>query len=200
MGGTVNLTEREAWTLIHGMVLGAFFLLGFAGGLAGLYSYSPAWLNQAGIRERVLRLDIGIGVMAVALWLTVIVGTWVVYPWYRAPMPKEVSDAVSAAQRGGQPLTHEQVLQLQQFPRNYLLASPELSEWHTFGMEWKEHVAWMAPVLVTVVFFGVLYYGRRLAYEPGVRRFLMVVYIASFVTAAIAGLFGALITKAAPIL
>lgn len=27
------LTEREAWTVIHGMVLGAIFLLAFAGGV-----------------------------------------------------------------------------------------------------------------------------------------------------------------------
>jgi hypothetical protein len=28
----MSLTEREAWTVIHGMVLGAIFLLAFAGG------------------------------------------------------------------------------------------------------------------------------------------------------------------------
>jgi len=39
------LTEREAWTVIHGMVLGAIFLLAFAGGLAGLWSLRPAFLT-----------------------------------------------------------------------------------------------------------------------------------------------------------
>jgi hypothetical protein len=33
----VHFTDREWWTLIHGMGFGALFLLGFAGGLAGLY-------------------------------------------------------------------------------------------------------------------------------------------------------------------
>lgn len=34
-------TARELWGAIHGMVLGALFLLAFAGGLAGLYSLRP---------------------------------------------------------------------------------------------------------------------------------------------------------------
>jgi len=32
----MSLTMREFWTLVHGMGLGALFLLSFAGGLAGL--------------------------------------------------------------------------------------------------------------------------------------------------------------------
>jgi hypothetical protein len=31
----MSLTSREFWTLIHGMVLGALFLLAFAGGSLG---------------------------------------------------------------------------------------------------------------------------------------------------------------------
>ena len=62
-------------------------------------------------------------------------------------------------------------------------------------MEWKEHIAWIAPYLATVVAFGAVYYGRRLAYEPAVRRLLIWVFVAGFVIAGIAGLFGALITR-----
>ena len=47
-------------------------------------------------------------------------------------------------------------------------------------MEWKEHIAWIAPYLATVVAFGAVYYGRRLAYEPAVRRLLMWVFVAAF--------------------
>ena len=47
--------------------------------------------------------------------------------------------------------------------------------------------------------FGVIYYGRRLAYEKGIRKLLMIVFLTAFATAAVAGLYGALITKAAPI-
>jgi hypothetical protein len=39
----MTVTARELWTLVHGMGLGAIFLLSFAGGLAGLYSLRPEW-------------------------------------------------------------------------------------------------------------------------------------------------------------
>ena len=38
----MHFTDREWWTLIHGMGFGALFLLAFAGGLAGLYSLRSA--------------------------------------------------------------------------------------------------------------------------------------------------------------
>src|ERR687898_1200280 len=170
----MQLTNRELWTLIHGMGLGALFLLAFAGGLAGFYSLRPEWLTTAGLRERIIRLDIGTVVMAIVAWLTVITGTWIVYPWYRARPPEGATDLTA-------------------FPRSLLLSDPATAAWHTFAMEWKEHVAWIAPYLATVVAFGAVYYGRRLAYEPAVRRLLIWVFVAAFVVAGIAGLFGALI-------
>ena len=54
----MQLTNRELWTLIHGMGLGALFLLAFAGGLAGFYSLRPEWLTTAGLRERIIRLGL----------------------------------------------------------------------------------------------------------------------------------------------
>jgi hypothetical protein len=176
----MELTGRETWTLIHGMILGALFLLAFAGGLAGFYSLRPEWLTARGIHERIVRLDVGTTVMAVVAWLTVVTGTWIVYPWYRAAPPKGTTDLTA-------------------YPRSYLLADPKLAEWHEFAMEWKEHVAWIAPMLATVAAFGAIYYRERLAYEPGVRKLLLWVFVAAFATAGVAGLFGALITKAAPI-
>jgi hypothetical protein len=169
----MELTQREWWTVIHGMVLGATFLLAFAGGLAGLYSLRPELVTISGIRERLPRLNIGTAVMAVVAWLTVITGTWLVYPWYR--------DAAATS------------------PRSRLLASPTTAEWHTFGMEWKEHVAWFAPIIATAVAFAVFYYGSRLAKEPGMRKVLMALFIIAFATAGVAGLFGAFINKVAPI-
>ena len=168
----MSLTDREFWTVIHGMVLGALFLLAFAGGLAGLYSLRWELVTPSGLRERLPRLEIGTGVMAVVAWLTVITGTWIVFPWYRA------ADATS--------------------PQSVLLADPARALWHSFGMEWKEHVAWLAPLLATSVAFVVIYYGPRLAQEPKVRQALMVLFTLAFATAAVAGLFGAFINKVAP--
>ena len=49
------LTARETWGLIHGMILGALFLLFFAGGLAGLYLLRPEWVMLEGFREHLRR-------------------------------------------------------------------------------------------------------------------------------------------------
>jgi hypothetical protein len=169
----MELTQRETWTVVHGMVLGATFLLAFAGGVAGLYSYRPELVTLTGLRERLPRLQIGTWLMALVAWATVITGTWIVYPWYRDPAKTS--------------------------PRSLLLADPTKAEWHNFGMEWKEHVAWLAPILATAVAFAVIYYGPRLAKEPTMRRVLMILFILAFVFAGIAGLFGAFINKVAPI-
>jgi hypothetical protein len=170
----MSLTDREFWTLVHGMIFGAIFLLGFAGGLEGLYSLRPQLLKPAGIRDRALRLKVGVVAMAVAAWGTVLTGTWIVYPWYRDPAPDS--------------------------PRSTLLADEATAEWHHFGMEWKEHIAWMSPILATVVAFIVVYYGASLVRHDRVRRTTLLLFVLAFVFAAVAGLFGALITKAAPII
>src|SRR5262250_3240322 len=119
----MQISDRELWTLVHGMGFGAAFLLAFAGGLAGLYSLRPEFVTPEGISERVMRLRWGIVVMAVLVWLTVIVGTYVVYPWYRAAPPKDLDQKVQSEA-------------LRDFPRYWLLASENTAEWHNFGMEW----------------------------------------------------------------
>lgn len=169
----MELTDREWWALIHGMVLGGLFLLTFAGGLAELYALRPAVETESGLRTSARRIGAGITSMAVIAWLTVITGTWIVYPWYRDPAEDS--------------------------PRSTLLADPATEGWHTFGMEWKEHIAWISPILATAAAFLVLYYGPALARNTRLRRTTMTVFVGAFVAAAVAGLFGALITKAAPV-
>jgi hypothetical protein len=176
----MSLTDRELWAVIHGMGLGALFLLAFGGGLAGLWSLRSGLLTSEGIQERAPRLLIGTTVMAGIAWLTCLVGTWIVYPWYRAAPPEGTTD-------------------LTKFPRSLLLSSPDTAEWHSFGMEWKEHVAWLAPILATAVAFAVLYYGSQLIQRGEIRRAAIVFFALAFAAAGVAGLFGALITKAAPV-
>lgn len=174
------LTDREIWAVIHGMGLGAIFLLAFAGGFAGLYSLRPEWLTVAGLDERMRRLRAGTWVMAVTAWLTVLTGSFIVYPWYRARPPQDAADLTA-------------------YPRFYLMANADLAEWHSFAMEWKEHVAWLSPILATAVAYVVIRYGPQLASEPRIRKGVMILFALAFVSVAIAGLFGAFITKAAPI-
>ncbi|HEU4423322.1 MAG TPA: hypothetical protein VFR67_12395 [Pilimelia sp.] len=169
----MELTTREWWGIIHGMIFGSLFLLAFAGGLAELFALRPSTETPAGLRASVRRIGIGVTSMAVLAWLTVITGTWIVYPWYREPG--------------------------QDSARSTLLADPSTADWHRFGMEWKEHVAWLSPILATVVAYVVLTYRGALATNNRLRRTTLVVFVLAFGFAAIAGLFGALITKAAPV-
>jgi ABC-type multidrug transport system permease subunit len=55
-------------------------------------------------------------------------------------------------------------------------------------------------MLATVVAFIVVYYGTALARNDRLRRTAMTLFILAFAVAAVAGAFGALITKAAPVL
>jgi hypothetical protein len=176
----MTLSTREFWTVVHGMLLGALFLLAFAGGLAGLWSLRPEWVTAAGVQERLRRLRAGTWIMAAVAWLTVLTGTYIVYPWYRATPPQGVTD-------------------LSSFPRSWLLANPTTAAWHTFGMEWKEHVSWLSPLLATAVAYVVVRYGGRLAAEPKLRQALLVLFVMAFLTAAVAGVFGAFLNKVAPI-
>jgi hypothetical protein len=169
----VDVSTREFWALIHGFVLGGLFLVAFTGGLAELWTGQRAWETETGIRAKTRRLSIGMTSMAVVAWLTVITGTWIVYPWYRE------EDPTSA--------------------KSQLLADPDTADWHEFAMEWKEHVAWVAPMLATVAAFIVLYYRTDLARKTVPRRLAIGLFIAAFAVAAIAGALGALITKNASV-
>jgi hypothetical protein len=185
----MEFTNRETWTLVHGLILGTFFLVAFAGGLAGLWSLRTEYVTPAGITERLRRLKLGTTAMAIAAWATVITGTWVVYPWYRESLAGD--DAAGCA---GQQVPGDRCS-----PRDFLLSSTQTEDWHKFGMEWKEHIAWISPMLATLAAFLVFYYGPALARNRTARLLVLVVFTGAFATAAIAGLFGALITKTAPI-
>ena len=60
------LSAREFWGVVHGMVLGALFLLAYGGELAGLYSLRPDWVSPAGVGERLMRLKLGAWGMTIA--------------------------------------------------------------------------------------------------------------------------------------
>jgi uncharacterized membrane protein len=176
----MSLSNREFWGVIHGVILGGAFLLAFTGGLVGLYSMKPEWLTSEGLRDLSHKLKSGTWIMAIVAWLTVIAGTYIVYPWYRAKPPAGAD--------------------LRSYPRSFLLAHPTVAGWHKFGMEWKEHVAWFAPILATAVAYLVWRYGDQIAEDSRLRKVAITLFVLAFASAAVAGLLGALITKNAPVL
>jgi hypothetical protein len=178
----MEMSSRELWTALHGMVFGAMYLLAFTGGFIALWDFRSDWIVGNGVKLAARRLLVWTWTMAILAWLTVIVGTYVVYPWYRAnPPPGTIGTA------------------LMQYPKLLLLSDPHTADWHEFGMEWKEHIAWLAPILATAVALLITRYHQRIAADAQVRRALLTLYTLAFLTALVAGLMGALINKAAPV-
>jgi hypothetical protein len=79
------------------------------------------------------------------------------------------------------------------------MSSPTTIGWHSLGMEWKEHVAWFAPISITMAAFVFIRYGRDLANHKQLRAAVLGFAAVSFVAAGIAGFFGAMIDKVAPV-
>lgn len=174
------MSSPAVWTVVHGMVFGSVFLLGFSAGFVALFSLRSDWTTEEGRTVRARRLPTYAWIMACSLWLTVLIGTLLVYPTYRAPPP-------------------DGVVELSDYPRSFLLSEPSTSIWHQLGMEWKEHIAWLAPILATAAAFIITRYRLQLAENVQIRRAAIVLLTFAFFAAGVAGLFGALINKAAPI-
>lgn len=80
-----------------------------------------------------------------------------------------------------------------------MLSNEGTKAWHTFGMEWKEHIAWTAPILVTAVVYLVRKYGPQLASEDRVRKAALTMFVLAAGAASVAALLGALLNKLAPV-
>ena len=176
----MELTIREWFGTIHGLVFGALFLLSFSGGLFALYGLRPEWMTTDGIKARMVQLKVWVWTMAGIAWATVLTGTYIVYPWYRAAPPEGATN-------------------LSGFAKALLISSEATAKWHEFGMEWKEHVGWIAPIAATVVAYVISVYGPKLVNEPKIRKALTWFFVTAFTAAGIAGVLGAFITKAAPV-
>jgi hypothetical protein len=176
----MEITERALWTLIHGLGFGALYLLACSGALVELYritiSASPSESTPG--QERFLKVYLL--TMVVLAWAAVLTGAYVIYPWYRAAPPPGTID-------------------LSMFPQRLLMAGPTTIGWHSLGMEWKEHVAWFAPISITMVAFVFIRYGRDLKNHRKLHAAVLSFAAASFVAAGIAGFFGAMINKYAPV-
>ena len=66
-------------------------------------------------------------------------------------------------------------------------------------MEWKEHVAWLVPISITMAFAVFNQYRRNLRIHPELRAAVLGFMAVSFLAAGIAGFFGAMLNKHAPV-
>jgi hypothetical protein len=180
----MQLSLREFVTAIHGILFGGFFLMALFGALMLL-------LEQSGSQARTIQTTEAaaspIGrwqtfylIAMVALgWAAVLSGAYVIYPWYRAVAPAGADASL--------------------YPKLLLTSHPATAGWHTLGMEWKEHVAWIAPMAATMVAFVMIRYRAAFNASRPVRGAVLGFAAAAFLTAAVAGGWGAMINKKAPV-
>jgi hypothetical protein len=176
----MEITTRAFWTMIHGMGFGALYLLACSGALVGLYEFTTSSAPPESTLGHQRLLKAYLIAMAVLAWASVLMGAYVIYPWYRATPPPGTVD-------------------LAMFPQHLLMSDPITIGWHSLGMEWKEHAAWFAPISITMVAFVFIRYGGDLRNHTQLRTAALAFILASFVAAGIAGFFGAMIDKHAPV-
>jgi hypothetical protein len=163
-------TANQLFLIVH-VAVSVVFLHAFAGGLA-TFIRAPG-----GPLARRIQVASVVG-MALTAWATVVSGTWMIYPGYRAEPPAGAG--------------------LDAYPRAWLMSNDSTAWWHTFGMEWKEHVGWLAPFLATAVAVIVLAHGDLVRRDRRVRRVLGVLFTTAFAATLVAAGLGAAINKVAP--
>lgn len=176
----MQISVRALLSMLHGMVFGGLFIALTFGVVielarADLEAAPAEWTPRGAALRRYYLLG-----TAILGWLTVFAGAYLIYPWYRARPP---ADARS----------------LPAFPQAFLQSNPSIAGWHEIGMEWKEHLAWLAPIAMTAVVYLLLRHRVKLRADPGLRRTVLAFALIALFAAATAGFFGAMINKQAPV-
>ena len=83
-------TDRSIWTMVHGIGLGGGALIGLAAALFYLYAARSSDDSVAPPGSGALAAATVLS--AAMLWLTVIVGTYIIFPPYRVTPPVGVTD------------------------------------------------------------------------------------------------------------
>jgi hypothetical protein len=173
-------SDRSLLTMAHGIALSSAALVGLAASLFAMVVLR-AGQRQSGPTSRQARLLIGLlCVSTAALWLAVLAGTYGVFPMYRVTPPKDTADLAA-------------------YPRALLLAGPGTAWLHSFAMETKEHVPWIAAMLATAGTFVVWLDPIRALRDRSMFRASVVLVTISLVLASWTGLLGILVNKVAPL-
>lgn len=172
-------SDRSIWTMLHGIGFGGAALLGLAAAL--FYLYAARASEGSADSPTASRALAGVTIFTAAmLWLTVIAGTYVIFPPYRATPPAGVTD-----------LSH--------YPRSLVMASPDTAWLHAFAMESKEHMPWIAAMLATPVAFVAMRYRSRMVQDASMRNMAIMLLAVAFALVAYASLMGMFVNKVAPL-
>lgn len=168
------------WAMIHGVVLGGAALVALGAALFAVYLIRSTGGDGMVLEGPARKIGLLTAATAAALWLTVIVGVYIVFPPYRATPPEGATD-------------------LSAYPRAMVLANPETAWLHTFAMETKEHVPFMPAMLATAVAFIALRYGGGMLRDDRLRGITAALLAIGIVLVGYVSILGVFVNKVAPV-
>ena len=177
---TMLFTDRSIWTMIHGIVLGGAALMALAAALFSLRTMQAATASDLVAQNQARHLAQLMVFTASVLWLAVLVGTYINFPPYRATPPEGLTD-------------------LSQFPRALIRSSPGTEWLHSFAMEIKEHVPWIAAILATAVAAVSVRYRSRLLSDRQLNGMATTLVVICLLLVSFAAILGVFINKVAPL-
>lgn len=173
-------SDRSIWTMIHGIVMGGAALMALAAALFALRAMRVSDTSSDAAQIQARYLSWLLTLAAASLWLTVLIGTYVNFPPYRATPPEGVSD-------------------LSLYPRSLIQSNASTVWLHAFAMEIKEHVPWIAAMLATAVAFVARRYRSRLLTDAALNRMATTLVAVAFALASAVGVLGIFVNKVAPL-
>lgn len=177
---TQLFTERSIWTMIHGIVLGGGALMALSAALFSLRAMRTENASDAVSLNQSRYLVWLTLFTAVLLWLTVLIGTYITFPPYRATPPAGLTD-------------------LSSYPRSLIQSNPGTTWLHSFAMETKEHMPWIAAMLSTAVAFIGARYRSQLLSDAQLNRMVTTLLAICFLLVSFVAILGVFINKVAPL-
>lgn len=178
--GTLLFTERSLWTMAHGIVLGGGALMALAAALFTVYMLRRAHGGVGLTAAHTKAFALLTTVISAVTWLTTLVGTYLVFPPYRATPPEGTTALVA-------------------YPRTLILSNPATEWLHSFAMETKEHLPWIAAMLATAVAFAAWRHRATLLTDARLGRIAASLLLICFAIVAYISLLGVFVNKVAPL-
>ncbi|HSL72669.1 MAG TPA: hypothetical protein VK864_20630 [Longimicrobiales bacterium] len=173
-------TERSIWTMVHGIVLGGGALMALFAVLFSLRAMRPVE-GAVEVADEQARYLGWLTILATALlWLTVLLGTYITFPPYRATPPEGLTD-------------------LSRYPRSLIQSNPGTAWLHSFAMELKEHVPWIAAMLSSAIAFVTMRYRAQVLRDASLRNLVTTLVAICFLLVSVAALLGTFVNKVAPL-
>jgi len=158
--------------IVHGIVLGGLFIAALAATFAALFSFRQDLLTGEGCVRRIRTLKLLGGASLVAGWAAVLLGTFVIDPYFHG---------------GNDP------------PAHVLESFSGTIRWVTWAMPAKENLAWMSVLLTSAAVVALFSRPQLLLARGWARRLVLAFLGLALLFAGLAGLLGAGLAKVGPI-